>query len=61
MEILFWISVALLIIAGFAVGYTVRKHNQMFGENEDPVPCDDSPGHYEDYEMSERPFIKYFN
>lgn len=24
---------------------------------EDPVPIDDLPGHYEDYELSEWPFI----
>lgn len=26
-----------------------------------PVPFDDGPGHYDDYEVSERPFIEYFN
>lgn len=57
METIFWISVGLLIIAGAAVIYTVRKHNKMFGDNEDPVPCDDAPGHYEDYEVCEKPYI----
>lgn len=60
METIFWISVALLIIAGIAVGYTVRKHNRMFG-NEDPIPYDDGPCHYEEVEYAERPFIEYFN
>ena len=61
METIFWISVALLVIAAFAVGYTIRKHNQMFKENEDPVPYDDVPVFYEDVRYSENPFIEYFN
>jgi hypothetical protein len=60
METIFWISVGLFVIAMIMVGYTVRKHNKMFGD-EDPVPSDDGPGHYEDVEYSERPFIEYFN
>ena len=59
MQTIFWISVGLLVVAIIAVGHTVRKHNQMFGD-EDPVP-DDSPGHYEEVEYAERPFIEYFN
>lgn len=58
METIFWISVGLLIIAGIAVGYTVRKHNKMFGDNEDPILSEDLPGHYEDYELVERPYIE---
>lgn len=60
MQTIFWISVGLLVIAIIAVGHTVRKHNQMFGD-EDPVPFDDGPGHYEEVEYTERPFIEYFN
>lgn len=58
METIIWISVALLVVAAVAVCHTVRKHNRMFKDNEDPVPCDDFPARYED---SERPFIEYFN
>jgi hypothetical protein len=58
METIFWVSVALLIIAAFAVGYIVRKHNKLFGK--EPVPVDD-PGHYDDVEYCEQPFIEYFN
>lgn len=56
METIFWICAGLLAVAAIAVGYTVRKHNKMFGNNEDPVPYDDMPGHYEDYELSEWPY-----
>lgn len=49
METIFWISVGLFVIACIAVGHTVRKHNRMFKEDEDPVPAD-RPALYEDYE-----------
>jgi hypothetical protein len=49
MEILFWISVTLFVIALISVVSVVRKHNKMF-EGEDPVPYDDMPAQYEDYE-----------
>lgn len=61
METIFWISVGLFVIAAFAVGHTVRQHNKMFKENEDPVPIDDTPARYEEIEFSEQPFIEYFN
>lgn len=61
METIFWIAVGLLVVAGIAVAHTVRQHNKMFKEGEDPVPFDDGPGHYDEYELSERPFIEYFN
>ena len=60
METIFWISVGLFVVAAVAVGLVVRKHNRMFGNN-DPVAFDDCPGHYEDYQVSERPYIEYFN
>lgn len=50
METLLFISIGLFAIACIAVGYTVRKHNKMFAENEDPVPLEDMPARYEDYE-----------
>lgn len=56
METLLFISIGLFAIACIAVVYTVRKHNEMFGDNEDPVPYDELPGHYEDYELTERPY-----
>jgi hypothetical protein len=59
MEVIFWISVTLFVIAAIAVGHTVRKHNRMFKDDEDPVPCDDMPGKYDDVDYSERPFITY--
>jgi len=58
MEIIFWISAGLVAIAATAVVLIVRKHNRMFNYTEDPVPCDDLPGHYEDYELSERPYFE---
>jgi len=58
MEIIFYSSIGLAAIAATAVVLIVRKHNRMFNDNEDPVPCDDLPGHYEDYELSERPYIE---
>lgn len=56
METIFWITVALFLVAAVMVAVVVRRHNQMFKKDEDPVPCDDIPGHYEDYEMAEMPF-----
>lgn len=50
METIFWISAGLLAVAIIAVGHTVRQHNKMFKENEDPVPIEDRPALYEDYE-----------
>ena len=50
METIFWISVTLFVIAAFAVGHTVRQHNKMFKEDEDPVPFEDRPALFEDYE-----------
>jgi len=61
METIFWISVGLLVVAMFAVGHTVIKHNKMFKDHEDPVPYDDGPGHYEEIEYCEKPFFEYFN
>lgn len=58
MQTIFWISVGLFVVAAASVGLVVRKHNRMFG-NEDPIPFNDMP--CEDYEVSERPFIEYFN
>lgn len=58
METIFWIYVTLLAIAVVSVVAVIRKHNKMF-EDEDPVPIDDLPGQYEDYEVSERPFIEF--
>ncbi len=56
MEAILWICIGLFAIACCAVVHTVRQHNKMFNDNEDPVPYDDMPGHYDDYEFSERPF-----
>lgn len=50
METLLFISIGLFAIACIAVVYTVRKHNQMFGDNEDPVPNEDAEVYCEDYE-----------
>lgn len=58
METLLLISIGLFIIACIAVVHTVRKHNQMFGE-EDPVPFDDGPGRYDEVEYTERPYVNY--
>lgn len=60
METIFWISVTLFVIAAFAVVHTVRQHNRMFKENEDPVPIDDVPAQYEDIEYCEQPFVEYY-
>lgn len=60
METIFWISVTLFVIAAFAVGHTVRQHNKMFNDNEDPVPFDDRPAQYEDIEYCEQPFVEYY-
>lgn len=60
METIFWISVGLLAVAIVAVGHTVRQHNRMFKENEDPVPVDDMPAQYEDIEYCEQPFVEYY-
>lgn len=57
MEVLLCIAIGLFIIAAIAVGHTVRKHNKMFKEGEDPVPCD-MPGMYEDVQYCERPYIE---
>lgn len=59
MEIIFWSSVALFIIAATAVAVMVAKHNRI-NKDEDPVP-DDLPARYEDVQYSEKPFIEYFN
>lgn len=56
METLLFISIGLFAIACIAVGHTVRKHKKMFADSEDPIPCDDMPGYYEDFEFSERPY-----
>lgn len=37
----------------------VRKDKKQ--KKEKPVLFDDGPGHYEEVEYSERPFIEYFN
>lgn len=58
MEIIFWLSVGLLFLAIISVVAVVRKHNRMFNDNEDPIPCDELPGRYEEYEFSERPYIE---
>lgn len=50
METIFWICAGLLAVAILAVGHTVRQHNKMFNDDEDPVPYDDAPARYEDYE-----------
>lgn len=50
METLLYISIGLFAIACIAVGYTVRKHNKMFAENEDPVLIEDAPARYEEFE-----------
>lgn len=50
METIFWISAGLLALAIISVAVTIRQHNRMFNNDEDPVPYDDMPAHYEDYE-----------
>lgn len=37
----------------------VRKDRKQ--KKDKPVQFNDGPGHYEEVEYSERPFIKYFN
>lgn len=59
MEIIFWSSVALFVIAAIAVAVMVAKHNRIF-KDEDPVPFE-PPGRYEDVQHSERPYYEYFN
>lgn len=61
MEIIFWSSVALFIIAVISVVIVVIKHNKMFEDGKDPVPYDDLPARYEDVQNCERPFYEYFN
>lgn len=56
METIFWIAVVMFCVAAIMVAVVIRKHNKMFGDNEDPVPLDDMPGQYEDYELSEWPY-----
>jgi hypothetical protein len=59
MEIIFWSSVALFLIAAFAVAVMVAKHNRIF-KDEDPVPFE-PPGRYDDIDYSEQPYYEYFN
>lgn len=58
METIFWISIGLVFIAAIAVGLTVRAHNKMFKDNEDPLSVEDIPGRYDDIEYCERPFME---
>ncbi|HEX6427972.1 MAG TPA: hypothetical protein VF008_09815 [Niastella sp.] len=60
MEIIFWSSVALFIIAATAVAVMVTKHNRIT-KDEDPVPIDDMPARYEGIEYSEKPYYESFN
>jgi len=57
METIFWITVALAVIAVISVLITVIKYRKV----KDPVRFNDGSGNYEDVEYSERPFIEYFN
>lgn len=47
------LAAVVLILAIIAV----RKFKQL-ETDEDPVPYDDMPARYEDYELSERPYIE---
>lgn len=60
MEIIFWSSVALFIIAAVSVAVMVTKHNRIT-KDEDPVPIDDLHGIYEGIEYSERPYFETYN
>jgi hypothetical protein len=56
MEILLLVTIGLYLIALASVLLVVRQHSKL-EKDEDPVPCEDMPGHYEDfYEVSERPY-----
>jgi hypothetical protein len=59
MEIIFWSSVALFLIAAISVAAMVAKHNRI-DKDEDPVP-DDLPARYDDVQHCERPYYEYFN
>lgn len=59
MEVIFWSSVALYIIAAIVVAVMVAKHNRIF-KDEDPVP-DDIPARYDEVQNCERPYYEYFN
>ena len=58
MEIILYSTAGLLLLAFIMVAAVVRKHNRMFNDSEDPIPFDDIPGHYDDYEVCERPYIE---
>ena len=55
METLLLITIGLYLVALAAVLLIVRQHSKLERDN-DPVPLDDIPGNYEDYELCERPF-----
>ena len=55
METIFWTSVVLFVIALGSVVAIVIKHRKMFGKDQD------IPARYEDVELSERPFVEFFN
>lgn len=57
MEIIFWSSVTLFVIAAIAVAVMVTKHNRIV-RDEDPVSLDDLPGNYDEVQYCERPFIE---
>lgn len=44
---------------GIFIWLLLRKDKKQ--KREKSAPFDDGPGHYEDIEYAERPFIEYFN
>lgn len=52
-----FIGLALLAIALGIWAFIAGKRTFEF--DNDPIPADDLPGHYEDYETAERPFVNY--
>jgi hypothetical protein len=59
MELIFWSSVTLFVIAAIAVAVMVAKHNRIF-KDEDPVHYE-PPGRYDDVQYAEQPYCEHFN
>lgn len=49
MEIILGITVFMFLLAAYSVAVMIVKANKMH-KDEDPVPFDDLPARYEDYE-----------
>lgn len=59
MKTILLITIGLYLISLVCVLRMVRQYSKL-EKDEDPVPCDNMPGHYEDYEVSERPFFECY-